>query len=193
MQLIVLSACFLHNHEQMANCNTCAKHIPLQGKREKGSYFLLLILGIWDIEIVISGFKPLLVLSYHHVLSIWFSVLRPVLNLLDTFVRFVVQTASSVRGVWRQLSSLQSNVTVFHIIVFLLHLIFFSQVPTKKAKLGESRLQIMDDEDTLDKYQVRNPWLSSVMKALKSFLSAVKINIFKTHSQCAVLLHLSRN
>ncbi|KAG7225897.1 hypothetical protein INR49_014325 [Caranx melampygus] len=29
-------------------------------------------------------------------------------------------------------------------------------VPTKKAKLGESRLQIMDDEDTLDKYQKEN-------------------------------------
>lgn len=36
------------------------------------------------------------------------------------------------------------------------------QVPTKKAKLKESRLQLMEDvEDPLDKYLVRNPSLPS--------------------------------
>lgn len=38
----------------------------------------------------------------------------------------------------------------------LLALTLSPQVPTKKAKLGESLLQIMDDEDPLDKYLVRN-------------------------------------
>lgn len=56
------------------------------------------------------------------------------------------------------------------------------QVPTKKAKLGEGRLQIMDDEDTLDKYQVRNAWLPLVIKAWKS----VFIHWWNKHHQNSV-------
>ena len=64
-------------------------------------------------------------------------------------------TASGTRSVWRRLlSPARSNLTSLYFINRD-SLSLCPQVPTKKAKLRESRLQMMEDEDPLDKYLVR--------------------------------------
>ncbi len=126
----------------------------------EGNEFWLLIWDISDTQIVISGFKenpPLCFipsfipsLSSLHVLGSILSQSYPYLNLFLGPVLDLLHSNSIEQQICFSFS-VKCDITVFSILTFS------PQVPTKKAKLKESRLQIMEDEeDPLDKYLVRN-------------------------------------
>lgn len=147
------------------------KHIPLHDKFEmERNESWLLVLDIWDMEIVIFRlskesspplFYPALLYHQlsHHVLRFILSHSYPDLHLsffggpvLDLLCSYTASANRSVRGgdCFLQLGQ------IWHYWILSASTLF-PQVPTKKAKLKESLLQIMDDEeDPLDKYLVRN-------------------------------------